>query len=84
MTTSTARIQSLQLLNALPDSKMPRVLLFLQELSKTKKTARKKSDKQQALEDLFAMWKPAEKEISLNGTKEVADILLSRYEKSFS
>ena len=45
---------------------------------------RTKSEKEQALEDLFALWQATDKEISLNGTKEIGDYLLQRYEKSFS
>ena len=43
-----------------------------------------KTDREKLLDEMISMWKPAEHEISLNGTKEAAEAMRRRYENSFS
>ena len=57
---------------------------FLKQQDEREKTDSLTAGREKLLDDMFSMWKPAGREISLNGTKEVAEAMLKRYEKSFS
>ncbi len=57
---------------------------FLKQQDEREKVESLTAGREKLLDDMFSMWKPAGHEISLNGTKEVAEAMLKRYEKSFS
>ena len=80
------RQRAINYLDTLDDEQTLSVIMFIESMPRKKmplqnsKTPEEREKAKQALDDFFAMARPAKKEISLNGQKEVAAALWGKYE----
>lgn len=80
------RQQAINYLDTLDDEQTLRVITFMETLPRktqplqNSKTPEERARAKQALDELFALSRPAKHEISLDGKKEVAEALWRKYE----
>ncbi len=80
------RQRAINYIDTLDDEQTLSVIMFIESMSGKKqplqnsKTPEEREKAKQALDDFIAMARPAKKEISLDGRKEVATVLLKKYE----
>ena len=78
--------RAINYIDTLDDEQTLSVIMFIESMPKKKqplqnsKTPEERVKAKQALDDLFAMARPAKQEISLNGRKEAAAALWRKYE----
>ncbi|MBP5577207.1 MAG: hypothetical protein J6X67_10685 [Treponema sp.] len=86
MTALALRKKAMDYIDTLDDEQTLSVIAFIESMSRKKeslqnsKTQEQREKAKQALEELFAMSRPAKHEISMNGHKEIAQTVWRKYE----
>ncbi|MBQ8680774.1 MAG: hypothetical protein IJ530_16090 [Treponema sp.] len=86
MAAMALRQRAINYIDTLDDEQTLRVISFIETLPRknqplqNSKTPEERAKAKQALDELFAMSRPAKHEISLDGRKEVAEALWRKYE----
>lgn len=86
MAAMALRQKAINYIDTLDDEQTLSVIMFIESMPKKKKplqnskTPEQRAKAKQALDELFAMARPAKREISLNGRKEAAQAMQRKYE----
>ena len=80
------RQRAIRSIDLLDDEQTLNVITYIETLPKVRrpmqnsKTPKERELAKKALDELFAMARPAKHQISLNGEKEVAEVVMRKYE----
>ena len=86
MAAMALRQKAINYIDTLDDEQTLSVIMFIESMPKKKKplqnskTPEQRTKAKQALDELFAMARPAKREISLNGRKEAVQAMQRKYE----
>ena len=86
MAAMALRQRAINYIDTLDDEQTLRVISFIETMPRknqplqNSKTPEERAKAKQALEELFAMSRPAKHEISMNGHKEIAQAVWRKYE----